>query len=130
MALDDLYRTSLVFDNPNGDGPSIVTRHYKTTTVGTAISGVAEATEIGSELILNVVANYLSLININYTLTECNIIGITDPTVGVSLASGAVGISLVDSVALRSAVTSIGSTAILASVDFARMNRGSQSALG
>lgn len=103
MALNDVYRASMIYNHPNGDGDLVVTRHYRTTVVNTVVSGAVEAIGIALELNNNTEIQYLPFINDDYTYVECNVIGITDPLVGVTAPSGLPGQLLSAAVALRSA---------------------------
>ncbi len=103
MALNDVYRTSNIFTHPEGDGELIFTRHYRTTTVNTMVSGVLEATDIATELLNNIEVTYLPTLAATFTFVETVVIGITDPTVQFSLASGFPGQAGTEAVALRSA---------------------------
>lgn len=103
MALNDVYRASAIFTHPQGDGDLVFTRHYRTTTVATVVSGVVEAQEIATEYVNNVETQYLPHLPEDYTFVEMNVIGITDPTVTTTLASGLPGLIDGDAVAIRSA---------------------------
>lgn len=103
MAVNEIYRASFEFTNPSADGSLFTTAHYRTSAVSTPISNSAEGQEIADDLVADVVADYLDLIEDTFTFVGVNVIGITDPLVGVSASSGSPGLLTTESLSMRSA---------------------------
>lgn len=91
MALNDIYRASALFSAPEAAGEMVVTWHYQTTDVVTAITPVQEGQEIADEVRDTLNSLYMPHVADSVTLDQVNVIGITTPTVGVSAVSGVVG---------------------------------------
>ena len=104
MALNDVYRASAIFTAPEAAGEMVVTLHYQTVTVNTILSNVGEAQEISDEVEATMASIYIPILADSVTLERVDVIGITDPTVGVTTASATVGALPEGNVSYRSTV--------------------------
>ena len=103
MALNDVYKCSWIFTAPGADDEMVVTAHYRTIDVVTPGSGQDEAFEIAQEARLDCENTYLSIITPDITFERTGVIGITDPLVTSTSASGLPGVAVGDVMAYRNA---------------------------
>lgn len=103
MAIDDVYKCSWIFTAPGADDEMVVTAHYRTIDVVNPISGSDEAFEIAQEARIDTENLYRSLITTNVTFVRTDVIGITDPLVTSTSASGLAGTAIGDTMAFRNA---------------------------
>ncbi len=101
--LGDIYRCSAVWEAPGADGKMVFTAHFKTQEVQTPIGDFEEATEIAVEAFTTIDLLYLPFISDTFTLEEINVIGISNPLIGVTNPIGATGALAGDTLPLRSA---------------------------
>lgn len=103
MSVNDVYKTTAVFSAPDADGEMVFNMHHRTETVNNPISDLEEAQEIAAAFRSSLELNYLLLIPNSITLVRVDTIGLTNPTIGVSDASGNAGGGGVNPMSYRSA---------------------------
>lgn len=102
MSVNEVYRASMIFNDPLASGDIVVTSHYRTSSVIVPISNPAEALEIAVEVVGAVNNDLLGLLSTTMTFTEVNVIGITDPFVGVTQVAGGTGSATGEALPMRS----------------------------
>lgn len=111
--INDIFRASFVFDAPNANPNGMVyTAHFRVEANGTATSPVEEGEDLANILRTKTESFYCTLIPDVITLREVNVIGISEPTVGVTEASGVSGSDTSDSMPYRNAVHSTNRTGL------------------
>lgn len=103
MAVNQVYKATVVFNAAEADGEMMFNLHYRTSTVLSAVSNSAEAIEIGKEIVSWVEDNYLDQLGDDVTFERVDVIGISDPLVGITEDGTGSGAVAGDSAAWRSA---------------------------
>lgn len=103
MAVNDVYKASVIFTSPNAAGEMEFNLHYRTTTVNVPISDSAEALDIAANMSAILQAEYFPVLPDVITLQRIDVVGISDPLVGVSFAVGVVGGDAGDVASFRNA---------------------------
>jgi hypothetical protein len=101
MAVNEVYKASMIFQAPEADGDMVITSHYRTSSVVTPVSNAAEALEIGNEVASAIVDEYLSLFHSSAFIDTIEVIGISDPLVGITVSVGANGTETADALGYR-----------------------------
>ena len=91
MAVNDVYKATIVFNAPNSAGEMQFSFHYRTVVVNTPLSRPDEAIDIAGNLGVVITNDYIPVLPEEITWLRTEVIGITDPTVGVTFSTNTPG---------------------------------------
>lgn len=113
MAQDDIYRAAFRYTapgaNPNG---MVYVIHYQIESIITPVSDAEEASELAGELINRTQSLYLSHLPDAITFEDVEVIGVSNPLVGIKVSSGQNGLVPNQPVPYRNAVHTTNKTGL------------------
>ncbi len=104
MAIDDFYRSTIVFTNPSADGEVVNVVDYQSTVLATPVSEIGQVGELAVEIKQTVEALLMPNLSAVWTLDRVDVFNITQPQFAATTPSGITGAVGVDSVSPRTAV--------------------------
>lgn len=103
MALNDFYRTSIIFNHPNADGDVVNVVDFELLNIGTIVSEEEFCEELAQQVVTIVEAELLPALTDSWTLNQVTCFNITQPQFQGNDVSGSAGAIDNESVAIRSA---------------------------
>lgn len=103
MAVNDVYKATAKFDAPDADGEMNFNIHYRTVTVNTPQGDTEEAQAIADTLVNQIALNYVLLMPTPITFLGVDVIGVTNPLIGVTSPASNPGGGGANPVSYRSA---------------------------
>lgn len=103
MAVNDIFKVSNLFTAPAAAGEMVMTFHYRQTVAGGQPTPQLEAQELAQEMVSQIETHYLTILPNVIQYERADVIGITDPSVQGTWASGSTGVDVDQPVSFRNA---------------------------